>query len=122
MRKFIASALVIAVISAGSYLAASHVPSTEPPIAQAQDNGEAPDFTLQTMDGEALTLSDLRGKVVVLNFWATWCPPCRYKIPYFIKFQEEFADDVVFVGVSLDQNGWDAVRPFAEELGINYPL
>ncbi len=97
------------------------------PVASAQVAGEssdgvAPDFTLETMDGEPLRLSDLQGRIVVLNFWATWCPPCRYEIPYFIEMQDEYADDVVFVGVSIDEGGWDDVRPFAEEYGINYPL
>lgn len=84
---------------------------------------DAPDFTLAKMDGESFTLSDHEGKVVVLNIWATWCPPCRKEIPDFIEIQKEMRDDgVLFVGVSVDKEGWQVVRPFAKEYGINYPL
>jgi peroxiredoxin len=82
----------------------------------------APDFTLETMQGESFTLSDHTGKVIVLNFWATWCPPCREEIPEFIEIQNEMSEDVLFVGVSLDEQGWDVVRPFADEYQVNYPL
>lgn len=84
---------------------------------------DAPDFTLETMEGEPFTLSSHEGKVVVLNIWATWCPPCREEIPDFIELQDEMEeDDVLFVGVSVDEEGWEVVRPFAKEFGINYPL
>lgn len=82
----------------------------------------APDFTLDSMDGEPFTLSEQKGKIVVLNIWATWCPPCRDEIPDFIDIQNEMKEDVLFLGVSLDEEGWDVVRPFAEEFEINYPL
>lgn len=82
----------------------------------------APDFTLETMNGAPFTLSEQEGKIVVLNIWATWCPPCRDEIPDFIEIQNEMKEDVLFLGVSLDEEGWDAVRPFAEEFEINYPL
>lgn len=84
---------------------------------------EAPDFTLKTMKGDSFTLSNHKGKVVVLNFWATWCGPCRKEIPDFITLQKEMKDDgVLFVGVSLDEEGWDKVRPYANDMGINYPI
>ena len=83
---------------------------------------KAPDFQLTDMHGEDFILSDHHGKVVVLNIWATWCPPCREEIPYFISLQEEMRDDAIFVGVSVDEEGWEVVEPFAKEFGINYPL
>lgn len=84
---------------------------------------QAPDFTLQSQDGEPFTLSDHHGQVIVLNIWATWCPPCREEIPDFIAIQDEMRDDgVLFVGVSIDEEGWDVVHPFADEFKINYPL
>ncbi|SMO43169.1 cytochrome c biogenesis protein CcmG, thiol:disulfide interchange protein DsbE [Fodinibius sediminis] len=84
---------------------------------------DAPNFTLKTMDNSPFTLSDHKGKVVVLNVWATWCPPCRKEIPDFIEIQKKMRDEgVLFVGVSVDKEGWEVVRPFAKEYGINYPL
>lgn len=84
---------------------------------------DAPDFTLNDMSGAPFTLSEHKGKVIVLNIWATWCPPCRKEIPDFVEMQEELRDDnVLFVGVSLDNEGWEVVRPFAKDYNINYPL
>jgi thiol-disulfide isomerase/thioredoxin len=73
------------------------------------------------LNGERQPLAQWRGKVLVLNFWATWCPPCRQEIPGFMKLQRELADNgVQFVGIALDQG--DNVNHFARQLGINYPL
>lgn len=83
---------------------------------------DAPDFTLTMMNGEPFTLSEHQDKIVILNIWATWCPPCRDEIPDFIEIQNEMEDDVLFVGISTDEEGWEVVRPFADEFQINYPL
>ena len=83
---------------------------------------DAPDFTLTMMNGEPFTLSEHQDKIVILNIWATWCPPCRDEIPDFIEIQNEMGDDVLFVGISTDKEGWEVVRPFADEFQINYPL
>lgn len=81
------------------------------------------DFTLPTLDGNTFTLSDHRGEVVVLNFWATWCLPCLAEIPELVRLQTELRDQgVQFVGVSQDEGGLDTIRPFAEEVEVNYPL
>ncbi|MBI1789220.1 MAG: TlpA family protein disulfide reductase [Acidobacteria bacterium] len=83
----------------------------------------APDFNLTDASGKQVKLSDYRGKVVLLNFWATWCPPCRVEIPWFIEFQRTYGDrDFVVLGVSFDEDGWKAVQPFMEENKINYPV
>ncbi|WP_372639273.1 TlpA family protein disulfide reductase [Fodinibius sp.] len=88
-----------------------------------QEFKDAPDFTLKTMEGEEFTLSDQQGRIVVLNFWATWCAPCRKEIPDFMELHEELNDNgVLFAGVSLDEEGWEKVRPYAEDMGINYPI
>lgn len=98
---------------------AFHVVTTD----TTKEYKEAPDFTLQTMDGESFTLSDHEGKVMVINIWATWCSPCRQEIPDFIKMQKEMRDQgVLFVGVSIDEEGWEAVRPYAKKMDINYPV
>ena len=81
--------------------------------------GAAPDFEVETFDGETLRLSDLSGKVVVLNFWASWCPPCRWEMPFFETMWQEYRDQgVVFVGIDTLEN----VRAFAEEAEVTYPV
>lgn len=91
--------------------------------ASDDDLQPAPDFALPTLAGDTFRLAEHRGKVVVLNFWATWCAPCRHEIPDFIALQRELGDaGVQFVGVSLDEEGFDVVRPYAEEMEINYPI
>ena len=76
--------------------------------------------SLKDLDGKPQPLSQWKGKVLIVNFWATWCPPCREEIPEFIKFQEKYrAKGVQFVGIAIDQK--DKVQAFADEIGINYP-
>ena len=83
----------------------------------------APDFTLKSLDGESYTLSDLRGKVVVVNFWATWCGPCRKEIPDLSRIYSAYKEqDVVILGISLDDVSTDKVRKFAENYKITYPI
>lgn len=83
----------------------------------------APDFRLKDIDGNTVRLSDLRGKAVVLNFWATWCPPCKEEIPWFIDLQNKYGSQgLQIVGVSMDEGGKDAVVPFAKQMGINYKV
>ncbi len=82
----------------------------------------APDFKLKGLDGKAVQLSDFKGKVIILDFWATWCPPCKAEIPGFIQLQEQYGEDLIIIGISLDQAGPQAVEPFAKKKGINYPV
>lgn len=93
------------------------------PDVELPDSGPpAPTFTLPTLKGDTLNLDALRGDVVVVNIWATWCRPCRLEKPGFIELQDEFRDQgVTFVGLSTDTDGLDAVRPYAQERGLNYP-
>ena len=82
----------------------------------------APDFKLQDINGKTVSLSDFKGKIVIVDFWATWCPPCKMEIPGFVKLQDKYKDDLVVIGVSLDQNGPKAVVPFAKDYKINYHI
>ncbi len=80
------------------------------------------DFTLMDMDGKSVNLADYRGKAVLLNFWATWCPPCKTEIPAFIELQEKYRDrGFVVLGVSTDDPA-DALQQFAAQYKINYPV
>ncbi|MFB0528022.1 MAG: peroxiredoxin family protein, partial [bacterium] len=85
--------------------------------------GNAPDFTLPDLEGNSLTLSDFRGKVIILNFWATWCPPCRTEIPDFVQLYEKYKDEgLLIIGVNLDGGDSRAVKQFSENYRINYPI
>lgn len=81
-----------------------------------------PDFTLSTLDGKPVTLSQLRGKVVLVNFWATWCPPCRQEMPALVAAYKQFAGpNVAFVAVNLQENPV-TVAAFAEQYGVTFPI
>jgi peroxiredoxin len=83
----------------------------------------APDFTLQDLAGKSVKLSDQKGKVVLLEFWATWCPPCRESIPTLEKLHKQYADKgLVILAVSVDEGGWDAVKKFVVEHKMTYPV
>ena len=80
------------------------------------------DYTLADMNGDELDLASLKGKVILLNFWATWCGPCKIEIPAFIELQDEYGEQGFQVlGLSVDDTP-EQMRPFAEDLGVNYPF
>ena len=82
----------------------------------------AANFTLPDSTGAPVKLSDFRGKVVLLNFWATWCGPCRIEIPWFVEFQRAHAESFQVLGISLDDDGWKSVKPYLAEKRVNYPV
>ncbi len=83
----------------------------------------APDIRVETLAGEPVSLRDLRGQVVLVNFWATWCPPCRYEMPGFQRTYEAYRDrGFTIVGLSVDRTGRRAVEEFLDEHGITYPV
>jgi len=84
---------------------------------------KAPDFKLTGIDGKPVTLSASKGKVVLLDFWATWCPPCEAEIPGFVELQRRYGEQgLVVIGLSLDQGGRSKVVEFAKRMKINYPV
>jgi thiol-disulfide isomerase/thioredoxin len=80
------------------------------------------DFTLKDMSGVDVKLASFKGKVILLNFWATWCGPCKVEIPDLVSLQDEYKDDLVVLGVLVQDDMNDAIAPFAREYKINYPL
>ena len=93
-------------------------------VLTVKDEGDkAPNFALKSVDGKTVKLSDYKGKIVIIDFWATWCPPCRRGIPDLISIQKEFKKDVVVIGVSLDaEKTIKDVPGFIKDYGINYPI
>ena len=91
--------------------------------AQATTASVAPDFTETAITGEIVTLSELKGSVVIINFFATWCPPCKMEIPDFISLYTQYKDrGLAIVGISLDQDGRRILPGFIRNNGINYPV
>ncbi len=92
-------------------------------VKPEKDRKPAPPFTLKDAEGKAVSLADYRGQVVVLDFWATWCDPCKMEIPWFVDIQrKDKARGLTVLGVSMDDDGWDAVKPFVRRLGVNYRI
>ena len=82
----------------------------------------APDFTLKRLDGGELQLSSLRGKAVIVDFWDTWCPPCRKAMPHLQELSVEYADDLIVVGVALGREGEGKVRKFTQDRGLTFEM
>jgi|SRR5438270_8360392 len=92
-------------------------------LQPAKQRKPAPEFALQDSSGKTITLKNYRGKVVLLDFWATWCHGCKQEIPWFSEFAHAYgAKGLTVVGVSLDDGGWKVVKPFVEGSNVPYPI
>lgn len=88
-----------------------------------KDRKPAPEFALTDSNGKTVHLSDYRGKVVLLDFWATWCGPCKIEIPWFMEFEQQLKGrGFAVVGVSMDEDGWNVVKPYIQQLKVNYRI
>ncbi len=94
----------------------------EPTIRFVRNPDPAPAFKVDTLEGKPLSVGDYKGKVILLNFWATWCGPCRSEIPDLVELQNKYKDQLQIIGLVVDDDDEDAVKKFAEKFGINYPV
>jgi thiol-disulfide isomerase/thioredoxin len=104
-------------------LAVLSLSAVSPARADAAAPKAAPGWKLKDVDGNPVDLGEFKGKVVILDFWATWCPPCRTEIPGYVALQKKYgADGLVVIGVSVDTDGPALVKKFAKDIGINYMI
>lgn len=83
----------------------------------------APDFELKSLEGKTVHLTDFRGKAVLLNFWATWCQPCKIEMPWFVELQKKYGPQgLQVIGVAMDDASEQDIAKFAKEMGVNYPI
>lgn len=134
MKKTVGILLVVAALVIGVHLAdrATRVSHGAGASASGKLGGEAPDVTLKDLDGNEVSLTQYKGKVVLVNFWATWCDPCRIEIPWLIEMQEKFGPKgFTVLGIAMDDEGKPVVAPFVasqkfdvggQKLGMNYPI
>jgi thiol-disulfide isomerase/thioredoxin len=116
---------VVALVAAGMLFFGLHMTrqsGASHPIGMGYGT-PAPDFTLESLDGRAVTLSQFKGKAVLVNFWATWCGPCKIETPWLVDLQNQYgAQGLQVVGVAMDDSGKDEIAKFAKDMGVNYPV
>jgi peroxiredoxin len=123
VRAVCLSLVLAAVIVAAPGCSSSSRAARAASLKSEKERKSAPEFALKDANGHTVHLSDYKGKVILLDFWATWCGPCKIEIPWFKDFERENKDKgFAVLGVAMDQDGWDVVKPFAHQLGINYRI
>jgi len=117
---FFVGALVAVMLFAGVRIVRNR--ANGPKNGQVME-GVAPDFELNSLDGRSLKLSSLRGKAVLLNFWATYCGPCKVEMPWFVELQNEYGPQgFQIIGVAMDDASTEDIAKFAKDMGVNYPI
>lgn len=115
--------VVVALVAAGMLYFGFHMARKSGSTPRITKSTPAPDFTLETLDGGSVRLSDLRGKAVLLNFWATWCGPCKIETPWLVELQNKYGPEgLQIIGVEAGDDGKDDIAKFVKEMGINYPV
>jgi peroxiredoxin len=106
-----------------TFVAAFALPAVEADLTPAVSRKTSPDFTLTDAKGTPVKLSAYEGRVVLLDFWATWCTGCKVEIPWYMEFQNKYKKSgLSTLGVSMDDDGWKSVKPFLRQHKINYPI
>ncbi|HEX4487669.1 MAG TPA: TlpA disulfide reductase family protein [Terriglobales bacterium] len=115
-------ALALLIILAATALLADE-PGVRAVLQSASERKAAPEFALEDRSGKTASVKDYRGKVLLLDFWATWCHGCKQEIPWFVEFHRKYgAEGLSVVGVSLDSDGWKVVKPFLNASDVPYRI
>src|SRR5713101_2095363 len=136
MKKIVVVAVTLAVLITATYIAdrwtRAGTTAARPGAGKAAENTDAPDVTMKDLEGRDVSLAQYRGKVVLVNFWATWCEPCRIEIPWLIEFQQKYGPrGFTVLGVAMDDEGKKVVDPFVQsqrfdvngqQAAMHYPI
>ncbi|MBZ2183309.1 MAG: TlpA family protein disulfide reductase [Bryobacter sp.] len=117
------AALGLIAIGLTSCTTQSKADEADSAVRPSKDRKKAPEFKLKDSDGKLVSLASYKGKTVLLNFWATWCGPCKVEIPWFIEFENKYKDKgLAVLGVAMDEEGWEVIKPYIAEKKVNYRI
>jgi len=119
VRAIAAGLLCLGLLLTGCQKQQQAAPETK--VKPDSARNAAPEFALKDADGKTVTLAEYKGKVVLLNFWATWCGPCKIEIPWFADFEQKYKDrGFAVLGVAMDEEGWEVIKPYLAQSKVNY--